>query len=93
MLDSTLINNLRAWVRPRATRTRVVERQMDGCMAHRMSREDYGTVIDHRMGHLYPYADPVPFWLIHFDGDRRDEWYPKCFFVYQDDDDTWVRTC
>ena len=27
--------------------TRVVERQMDGCMAEYMSREDYGTVIGH----------------------------------------------
>ncbi len=71
--------------------TRVVERQMDGCMAHHMSREDYGTVIEHDMCPLYPFDELVPFWLIQFDGERKDEWYPKCFFVYQDDHCIWER--
>ena len=73
--------------------TRVVERQMDGCQASYMSREDYGIVIGHDKRNLYPYKEHVPYWLIHFDGERKDEWYPKCFFVYQDDDGTWVRSC
>lgn len=72
---------------------RVVERQMDGCMAEYMSREDYGTVIGHDTRRLYPYEKYVPYWLIQFDGARKNEWYPKCFFVYQDDDGTWVRSC
>lgn len=88
-----IINIVWAKLYPYVAPTRVVERQWDGCMAHYMSREDYGTVIGHDVRTLYPYDDRVPYWLIQFDGERPDEWYPKCFFVYQDDDGTWVRTC
>jgi len=71
---------------------RVVERQMDGCMAAYICREDYGTVIGYAMRPL-PSEGKSHHWLIRFDGERRDEWYPKSFFSYQDDNGLWVRDC
>lgn len=91
-----IINVVWAKLYPYVTSTRVVERQMDGCMAHYMSREDYGTVIGHDRRLLKGHSDfeKVAYWLIQFDGDREDQWYPKCFFSDgRDDDGTRVRTC
>ena len=92
---SRLISRVINWFVRAAPTIRVVERQMDGCMAHYCSREDYGTVIGHDSRLLLGFSDTkkVPWWLIRWDGDREDQWYPGMFFKYTDDDGTWVREC
>lgn len=75
---------------------RVVERQMDGCMAHYCSREDYGTVIGHDERSLYGSGEKLShYWLIKWDEEagREPEWYPACFFSWQQSDGTHVRSC
>lgn len=75
---------------------RVVERQMDGCMAHYCSREDYGTVIDHDLRRLHGSRKALDdHWLIAWDDEtgRESSWYPACFFPYKDEHGVHVRTC
>lgn len=71
---------------------RVVEREMRGCMANVLHREDRGTVIGYRTGSVYPDPSPRPFWLVRWDGDRPDQWYPAYFFSHQEHDRTYIRT-
>ena len=78
------------------TPIRVVERQMDGCMAHYCSREDFGTVIDHDMRPLLGSRKKLDdYWLIKWDKEtgREPSWYPACFFTYRDEHGTHVRLC
>lgn len=81
MMFVWLVNLLRSGL-SKAKPIRVIERQWDGCMANSLTREDKGTVIDFDMRLLIGWSDrtKVEYWLIRWDGDREDSWYPAMFF-------------
>ncbi len=83
----TIINLL--WVK--LPTVRVVERLGAGNGYY--DREDYGTVVECNYRPIVGYSDyPIePWWLIRWDGDRKNTWIPQDSFRHRDEHGTWVR--